>query len=281
MRVCYTEVMKTTSILITGAGTGIGKDSAFALARLGYRVLAGTHTTAQNVALKKEADQQGIEMEIFKLDITDVKDVEKAAALKPDILINNAGVGESGPLAEVPFERIENIVNTNVLGTLRLTQECAAHMLRRKAGRIITVTSIAGRVVLPYLGIYHLTKFALEAAFDALRMELAPRGIQVSMVEPGLIYTGFNEEMAATKYRWLKPTSFFKDDLAKMKAHDASITPSSHPTDSVVKAIVHAVCARRPKIRYTVPVRYAILVFLAKFLPDRLKDRVMRKFAGL
>jgi short-subunit dehydrogenase len=135
--------------------------------------------------------------------------------------------------------------------------------------------------VLPYLGIYHLTKFALEAAFDALRMELAPRGIQVSMVEPGLIYTGFNEEMAATKYRWLKPTSFFKDDLPKMKVHDASITPSSHPTDSVVKAIVHAVCARRPKIRYTVPVRYAILVFLAKFLPDRLKDSVMRKFAGL
>ncbi len=272
--------MKKT-ILITGAGTGIGKDAAFELASRGHHVFATTHTLAQAEKLKKEAKQRGAKLEVFKLDITNLKDIAKAAKLQPEVLINNAGVGESGPLAEVPFERIENIVQTNVLGTLRLTQDCVASMLRRKKGRIITVTSVAGRVVLPYLGIYHLTKFALEAAYDALRMELAPRGIQVSMVEPGLIYTGFNEEMAATKYRWLKSNSFFKDDFSKMKVHDAAITPSSHPTDSVVKALVHAVEASRPKIRYTVPGRYAVMVSLAKFLPDRFKDKIMRKFAGL
>ncbi len=269
------------SILITGAGTGIGKDVAFELVKRGHTVLASTHTAIQAEALAKEAKVRGVEMEIFKLDITDAKDIAEAAKLKPEVLINNAGIGESGPLIEVPFERIENIVDTNVLGTLRLTQACALHMLERKHGRIITVTSVAGRVVLPYLGIYHLTKFALEAAFDALRMELAPRGIQVSMVEPGLIYTGFNEEMAATKYRWLKSDSFFKSDIPKMKAHDAQITANSHSTESVVKALVHAVESKRPKVRYTVPGRYGVMVSLAKFLPDRLKDKVMRKFAGL
>lgn len=269
--------MKKPRILITGAGTGIGYDLALALAQKGYRVLASTHHEAEAKALLAEAKKMGLVLESFALDITRKSNIEKGAAWRPDVLVNNAALGESGPLAEIPMERVEQLMNVNVLSTLRMTQACLPHMLKNKSGRVVTVASVAGRLVLPYLGAYNMTKFAVEAACDALRMELKGRGIFVSIVEPGLIYTGFNEKMAATKYEWMKRDSFFKNDLASMKAYDAVLTPNSYPTDSVVKALLHAIESPRPKIRYTVPFKYACIVFLTRFIPDVLKDKIMRK----
>jgi short-subunit dehydrogenase len=274
------SIMKCT-ILITGAGSGIGKDAALALVKRGHQVIATTHTPEQASALKTFFKQEEVEVDVVKLDITKAADIAAALHFKPDILINNAGHGESGPITEIPMDRARNIFDINVLGTIDVTQQFVKHMLKQKHGRVITVTSTAGLIVVPYLGIYHATKFALEAAFDAFRLELKPRGVQVSLIEPGLILTGFNERMAATKYTWLKPSSFFANDRPKMEKHDAELPASSYPSDSVVKAIVHAVEARRPKARYIAPRKYKYMIAVANSLPTRLKDRVMRKAFGL
>lgn len=154
-------------------------------------------------------------------------------------------------------------------------------MLQKKSGRIILVTSVAGRIILPYLGPYSMTKFALEGIGDALRMELAPHGIFVSMIEPGLIHTGFNEQMAARKYEWLSESSAFAGDIPAMKSHDEKITESSYDSSSVVAAIIDAVESPSPKARYTRPIVYAWLLFVAKYIPTKILDRIMRKFAGL
>jgi short-subunit dehydrogenase len=154
-------------------------------------------------------------------------------------------------------------------------------MVERKSGRIILLSSLAGRVVVPFLGPYNMTKFAIEAMGDSLRLELAPHGIQVSLIEPGLIFTGFNERMAASKYEWLKPTSVIAKHLDILRKHDANLEKASYTTESVVSGIVHAVTATRPKIRYITPKNYALPINLLRLMPDRLKDKSIRQNAGI
>lgn len=267
--------MKKT-ILITGASSGIGRDTALALARRGHRVIATARRRGFLNDLEKIASDENLDMAFAKLDITDGNDVAAAKTFDPDVLINNAGMGESGPIAEIPIERVHKNFETNVFGTLALTQAVVPGMLARKSGRIVNVSSVAGRLVVPFLGAYHMTKYAIEAMSDAQRLELEPRGIRVSMIEPGLILTGFNEEMAQTKYEWLTDASLFAEDLPKMRKHDADLPKHSYSTASIVAAMVHAVESPRPKTRYTAPKKYQWILCLAKFLPDRVKDRILR-----
>ncbi|MEK7146330.1 MAG: SDR family NAD(P)-dependent oxidoreductase, partial [Patescibacteria group bacterium] len=171
---------------------------------------------------------------------------------------------------------------TNVFGTLRTTQIFADAMLKRKkGGRIITVSSVAVRLVIPFLGPYHMSKFALEAGFDAFRMELEPEGIWISLIEPGLIYTGFNERMADTKYEWLSAESLYKKNIPAMRHHDSTLTLRSHGTDSVVKAMIHAVESNKPKTRYVRPRSYKRVLLALSFLPTRLRDKILRRSLGL
>lgn len=271
--------MKT--ILITGAARGIGRDTAFALAKRGHRVIAAVHRAPQVADLGASAVRENCTIDVRMLDITSDVDVAAIDWNAIDVVINNAAMNESGPMAEVPLDRVESMMQTNILGTLRVTQHAAAAMLRRKSGRIILVTSVAGRIILPYLGPYSMTKFALEGIGDALRMELAPHGILVSMIEPGLIATGFNEQMAAQKYEWISPSSAFANDIPAMKKHDEGITKSSYDSSSVVEAMINAVESAKPKARYTRPRIYGLMLIVAKFMPTTILDRVMRKFAGL
>ncbi len=270
------------TILLTGAGSGIGRDAALALAKRGHRVIATTLTQEQADKLSEAALDLDITLETTKLDIADAADIARVStAYQPDVLVNNAAVGESGPLTEVPLDRVRRGLEVNVVGTLAVTQAFVKRMLDAKQGRIVIVGSTAGRVVLPYLGPYHLTKYAIEAMGDALRLELAPRGIQVSLIEPGLILTGFNERMADTKYAWLKPDSAYAKDIPKMKKHDASLPAGSVGTDEVAAAIIDAVESKRPKSRYVAPKKYGRSMLLAKLVPDWIRDRAVKRFAGL
>ena len=271
--------MKT--ILITGAARGIGRDAAFALAKRGHTVIATVHSENQMSELKAESAKHNCSIDVRKLDIASEADVAKIDWSGIDVVVNNAAMNESGPMAEVPLDRVERLVETNIIGTLRVTQHAAKSMLLKKAGRIILVTSVAGRIILPYLGPYSMTKFALEGIGDALRMELAPHGIFVSMIEPGLIYTGFNERMAAQKYEWISESSAFASDIPAMQKHDERITESSYNSSSVVTAIIDAVESKYPKARYTRPRIYGRMLFVAKLIPTKILDRIMRKFAGL
>lgn len=258
------------TILITGAAQGIGRDTAFALAKRGHRVIATTHTEEQAKELLDEVIAQGLSerVSVRKLDITLSADIVDCVPADIDVLINNAAHGETGPMAEVPLERVQHLFSTNVVGTLAITQHAVKLMMVRKQmssqlrGRIIIVSSVAGRIVVPYLGPYSMTKFALEAMGDALRNELRAFGISVSLIEPGRIYTGFNERMAATKYEWLSPSSMFWSRVGSMKQSDATLPAVSSPTISVVRAMVKAVESSRPRARYTRPRVYGFFLRL-------------------
>ncbi len=272
--------MKQT-ILITGAARGLGRDAALTLAKRGHKVIATTHTEAQVETLRRETLQHGVNLQIEKLDITSSEDVERLAQHDIDVLINNAATGESGPISEVPLDRFERVLNNNLVGTLRLTQRIVKNFIAKKQGRIIFLSSIVGRLAIPYLGPYSLSKFGIEAMGDLFRMELKPFKVKVSIIEPGPIYTGFNEQVAETKYHWLKADSPFAKDLEKMKKHDVALTKSSYSSSSVIEAIVQAVESPRPRARYMRPKKYAFLIPLANHLPTPLHDWVVRRSTGI
>jgi NAD(P)-dependent dehydrogenase (short-subunit alcohol dehydrogenase family) len=187
----------TKTVLITGAGSGFGKGASVALAARGHQVIATTETDEQAKALRAEAPELTVE----KLDITS-SDVAKAADWDIDVLINNAGAGQTGPMADVPLDRVRRLFEVNVFGTLAMTQRVLPRMVAKGAGRIIIVSSIAGVVSGPSFGPYSMTKHALEAMGKAMRAELSTQGIDVTLLNPGPYLTGFNDRMADSMWEW-------------------------------------------------------------------------------
>ena len=247
----------TKTILITGAGSGIGKDSAFALAARGHRVLATTQTQAQAEALAQESQHKGIQLEVFKLDITLDADRHLIEPFAIDVLVNNAGMGESGSLAEVDMQRVRKIFEVNLFCTLELTQLALRGMIQREKGTVLLVSSIAGRVPMPFLMPYSMSKFALSAAGAGLRAEMdqLKKNIHIALIEPGAIHTGFNQAMTDSKYAWLGPSSYFAHQAEKMQKQERATFQflEAKSTDGIVKQIIKASEASRPKLRYTSP----------------------------
>jgi NAD(P)-dependent dehydrogenase (short-subunit alcohol dehydrogenase family) len=190
------------NVMITGAGSGFGKGASIALAARGHHVIATTETEDQATALRAEAPELTVE----KLDITS-SDVGKAADWDIDVLINNAGAGQTGPMADVPIDRVRRLFEVNVFGTLSITQHVLPRMIAKGAGRIIIVSSIAGVVSGPAFGPYSMTKHALEAMGKAMRAELASQGIDVTLLNPGPYLTGFNDRMADSMWEWFGDSS--------------------------------------------------------------------------
>lgn len=248
--------MKKT-ILITGAGSGIGLDTALALAARQHRVIATTIDEAQAQALKAMALTKGLPLEVFKLDITSTQDREKILSLELDVLINNAGVGESGSLAEVDIDRIRHVFEVNLFGTLALTQLALRGMIQRQRGTVLLVSSIAGRIPMPFLMPYSMSKFALSAAGAGLRAELQQLrcGVHVALIEPGAIHTGFNQAMTESKYAWMGKQSYFASHVARLKAEEKRTFQflEAKTTQSIVSQIVRAAEANKPKLRYVAP----------------------------
>ena len=185
------------TVLISGAGSGFGKLCALELAGRGHHVIATTETDEQSSQLR--AVEPALQVE--RLDVT-TDDVAKAAQWDIDVLINNAGLGETGPIADVPIERVRRLFEVNVFGTLALTQAVLPGMIERKSGRIIIMSSIAGVLSAPAFGPYSMTKHALEAMGKAMRAELAPLGVDVTLINPGPYLTGFNDRMADSMWEW-------------------------------------------------------------------------------
>ena len=247
----------TKTILITGAGTGIGRDAAFALAARGHRVIATTFNEAQAQALRVQCEQRRQPLEVFKLDITSQQDRFLLLPLELDVLINNAAMGDSGSLAEVDMDRVRRIFEVNVFSTLALTQVALKGMIERQRGTVLFVSSIAGRVPMPFLMPYSMTKFALSAAGAGLRAEMDElgRNVQVALIEPGAIHTGFNQAMTDAKYEWMKRGSYFSGMAEKIKAREKRVFGflEARSTASIVAKIVKASEARRPRLRYVAP----------------------------
>lgn len=192
----------TKTVMITGAGSGFGKQASLDLAARGHHVIATTETDEQAAALRAEAPQLTVE----RVDIT-TDDVNKVTAWDIDVLINNAGAGQTGPIADVPLDRVRHLFEVNVFGTLAVTQQVLKGMVAKGSGRIIIMSSIAGVMAGPTFGPYAMTKHALEAMGKAMRVELAPVGIDVTLINPGPYNTGFNDRMADSMWEWFGDAS--------------------------------------------------------------------------
>jgi short-subunit dehydrogenase len=262
--------MTTKTILITGAGSGIGRDAAFALAARGHRVIATTFSEAQAADLRQACQQQGSAMQVHKLDITSATDRRQILDQPIDVLLNNAGVGESGSLAEVDVDRIRKAFEVNVFATLELTQLALRGMVARRSGTVLFVSSIAGRIPMPFLMPYAMTKFALSAAGAGLRAEMDELrcNVHVALIEPGAIHTGFNQAMTARKYEWMDEKSYFHGQAARMQAREKRTFDflEARNTRSIVAQIVKACEAQRPRLRYVAPWAQGVLVRLARIL---------------
>ncbi len=257
------------SILITGAGTGIGKDTAKALLARGHIVHAMTYAEAEVAPLAAEL---GPAARVFKLDITSAADRAKIRGLGLDVLVNNAAQGLSGSLAEVEIDRVRQLFEVNLFASLELTQLAIADMVARGGGTVIFMSSITGRVPEPFVMPYSMTKFAISAAAAGLReeMRVLGKGIHVSVIEPGPYRTGFNQQLVGSQFQMIETAgSLFSREqiVARKQATDARLRwLEVGSTDTIVGKIVKAAEAGKPKLRYVAPWTFAIMVRLLRIL---------------
>ena len=246
-----------TKILITGAGSGFGEGTALGLARQGYDVIAGVQISPQVTELRGRAMTEGLpNLRVEKLDLRDEFDIAQAHSWDIDILFNNAGIGESGPLAEVPLPLVRSNFETNLFAPLALTQGFVRKWIHeRKEAKIVFTSSIAGLMTREGTAVYSATKHALEAVAQGLREELRPYGIRVQTINPGPYFTGFNERMAETAFRWLDDSWNFtkREELGSLFAR--RFQPDSMRLDPVeaIAEMVRIVPSTEGKFRNVVP----------------------------
>jgi short-subunit dehydrogenase len=277
----------TSYILVTGASSGIGRDAALALARLGHHVIATGRRLEPVEALRAQAAPGVITP--LHLDLDSPASIASAAAAIDeltsgyglDALVNNAGFATAGALAELSDADLRKQFETNVFGLMALTRAVLPAMMERGHGRIVNVSSVSGLIPAPVLGAYHASKYALEALSDALRMELHPFGVQVAVVEPGTIRTEFASRTLGEANRARANGSRYAAVYERASAVEAKFDKMASTTAPVVRAIVHAVTARRARSRYIAPRRFAIGVWLVRLMPMCWFDAAMRRVFGL
>ncbi len=208
------------TILITGAGSGLGEGAAIGLTKKGHSVIAAAQSWPQVTILRAKVKELGLPtLRVEKLDLLDPYDVEQACRWEFDILVNNAGIGEGGPIAEIPLHLVRRNFEVNVFAPLGLTQKVVRNWVEgRVAGKVVFISSMGGLFSPPGFAAYAATKHALEAIAEAMQQELKPFGIQVQTINPGAYFTGFNEAMGENAFRWLDDAKNFttRDALRKM-----------------------------------------------------------------
>lgn len=270
--------MSQRTALVTGASSGIGEATARRLLADGFTVYAAARRLERMQALAEAGAK------LLSLDLTDdasiVAAVEaiKMAEGRLDALINNAGYGSYGALEDVPLDEGRRQFEVNVFGLARLIQLAAPVMRAQGAGTIVNITSIGGKMHEPMGSWYHATKFAVEGLSDCLRMELAPFGVHVVVVEPGAIRT----EWSSIARQGLLAHSGHTDYATQAHAHarmlaSSETSPMVSPPDVVAKTIAQALQARRPRTRYATGGGARIILFLRTLLSDRGFDALMRR----
>ena len=270
------------AVLVTGCSSGIGAATAARLAEAGWSVYA----TARRAETLAELEAKGCK--ILELDVDD--DASRRAAVDAvveaegavGVLVNNAGYSQSGAVESVPDERVRAQFETNVFAPLALCRLVLPGMREQGWGKIVNVSSMGGRFTFPGGGLYHATKHALEASSDALRFEVRGFGVDVILIEPGLIRTGFSEVIArdlgdATSVDG--PYTEFNRAVseASVKTYERGLLARlGGPPEAVAERIEQALEARRPKARYTVTASARVLLTLRSLLPDAGWDRMLR-----
>jgi NAD(P)-dependent dehydrogenase (short-subunit alcohol dehydrogenase family) len=264
-------------VLVTGASTGIGEATAMHLQELGFEVLAG-------VRRDDDADRLRVSgLTPLILDVTQPAHIDRIREAVGDGplsgLVNNAGVGYGGPLEFLPIEDLRRQLDVNVVGQVAVTQVCIGPLCAAN-GRIVNVSSIAGRLALPLLGAYAASKFALEGLSDALRRELAPHGVDVIVVEPGGVRTPMWAKSVdgAERLRDGGPPALearYGKLFNAMVSYSQKLENTGIAPSGVAATIGKALTARRPRTRYLIGRDAKLRGSLAGNLPDRLMDRVI------
>jgi NAD(P)-dependent dehydrogenase (short-subunit alcohol dehydrogenase family) len=267
------------AVLITGCSSGIGHATAELLSREGWKVYA----TARRPETLADLEQAGCRT--LALDVTDEASMTAAVDAVTDaegavgVLINNAGYSQSGAVESVPLEDVRRQFETNVFGLVRMCQLVLPGMRDQRWGRIVNLSSMGGRLTFPGGGMYHATKYAVEAISDALRFEVRGFGVEVIVIEPGLIVTNFGETASAsTSVGGDGPYADFNRAVAKAteEVYRGPLARLGGGPDTVAKTIAAAISADRPKTRYPVTASAHVMINQRRLLPDRVWDRVMR-----
>ena len=270
-------------VVITGASTGIGEACALRLDALGFRVFAGVRKQEDGERLRRAASDRLVPVHLDVADDESVKAAaESVAARLGDAplhgLVNNAGIAIAGPLEFMPLDALRRQLAVNVIGQVAVTQAFLP-LLRRGPGRIVNMGSVSGRFASPFVGPYSASKFALEALTDALRLELRPWGIRVSIIEPGVIATPIWKKGIATADELVAQMpdevhTFYGRAIEAIRRNVGNI--GGVPPARVAKVVVHALTARNPKPRYVVG-RDARFRIGLSYLPTRMRDWVVTK----
>ena len=268
------------AVLITGCSSGIGYATAERLADVGWKVYA----TARNV--ESIAPLQARGCTLLPLDVTDetsmrqaVKEIEQDEGAV-GVLVNNAGYSQSGAVEAVPMDKVRSQFETNVFGLVRMCQLVLPGMRRQGYGRLVNVSSMGGKLTLPGAGHYHATKHAVEALSDALRFEVEGFGIKVSVIEPGLIKSGFADAAVGSMDGPEDgPYTGFDEAVARATTENYERGPISRlagQPETVAEAIERAISARSPRSRYVVTPSAHLFMWLRSLLPDSVWDAVLK-----
>lgn len=266
--------------LITGCSTGIGLEASLALAQKGYLVYATMRNLKKARALRKAA--KGLSIEILTLDVDKVSDAQKAVSAvlhqagRIDVLINNAGWGAFGALEEFTDEEIWAQYETNVFGLMRMTNAVLPVMRKQKSGRILHIGSLAGKMTFGGVGLYCSSKHAVEALTEAMRTEVRPFNIEVTVIEPGSTNTQFKYNRHLSQ-KFLKGKSEYQSILKKILAYGNHQSKKAPGSEQVVKAILKALAARRMAVRYAAGFDATWFPVARWFLPNAIYDMVLKR----
>jgi NAD(P)-dependent dehydrogenase (short-subunit alcohol dehydrogenase family) len=268
------------AVLITGCSTGIGRATAEHLAAKGHTVYA----TARKLESIADLEQKGCKT--LPLDVTSeesmraaVETVEQAEGAV-GALVNNAGYSQSGAIETVPLDSVRAQFETNVFGLIRMCQLVLPNMRERGYGRIVNISSMGGRLTFPGGGIYHATKYAVEAISDVLRFEVQAFGVDVVLVEPGLIKTHFADTAVETVGEPESDGVYAKFNTAVARqtadAYEGPLSRLGGGPETVARVIEKAIVKRRPRTRYLVTPSARLALSQRRLVTDRMWDRMMR-----
>lgn len=274
------------TVLVTGCSTGIGRATAVHAAERGHRVLA---TARDPDALGEMVAAARGAITPLPLDVTDKASIaacaERAFDLTegtgPDILVNNAGFSACGPIELVPLENAKACFDTNVLGLLAVTQAFLPAMRRRRAGRIVNVSSLVGRIKVPYEGVYVATKHAVEGLSEALRFEVAPFGVDVVVVQPGPLQTGFEDRWKREFDKLPERCGEYREHMKGFLFHRARVMRKAPTGEAAARVIVRAIEAERPPHRVLFPADAHFARILFGAMPDRIMHAILRAAFGV
>ncbi len=269
------------AVLVTGASRGIGLETGLALAAAGFDVWAGVRNLNDSDRINAEAAARKLRLNIIQIDVTSDQSVEEAIrAIEVKAgglygLVNNAGVTARAAFEEFPEEELRRIFEVNVFGTLRATRRALSSMRRAKTGRIILLSSIGGKIGAPSVAPYNASKFALEGFGEALFLELRPLGIDVSIIEPGIVKTGiWDEGNRILPVARDESSPYYKYFWAGEKLVEDALKSSRLTAVDVAREVVRAMTVARPRLRYVVGKRAALVLSLRRHLPGDLFERL-------